>query len=185
MITSRTSSFVSRKSESRTATISSGRSFNATCYTGPEYIFPASATVSAAADSQSIVFKVLDIALSSFFAMDPPVPFTTTIPNSTWVIETSVTTSQSELYLAISQTSQVYPIASRTTKGTNTIALPSCTGDGSPNFRPTVSQVRMKGLPNTNSPEKVMVQLRHEPDIPSPSNIRRKLCLHLFAQLDN
>ncbi len=154
MTTSRTSSSVSRKSASRTATVSSGHSFNATCYTGPEYLFPASAAASAAAGSQSVVFKMLDFALSSFFAMDPPVPFPTTIPNSTWVMENSVTISQSELNSGIAQTSQVFPIVSRTTKSPNTIALPSCMGDGSPNFRPTVSQVQIKRLPRLIPREK-------------------------------
>lgn len=90
--TSKTSSTVSRSSASGTSTISSSLSINATCYTGSEYLFPGSATASVAADSQSVAFELRDLALSSFFAMDPPERFTTS-RNSTWTTKSSNTTS--------------------------------------------------------------------------------------------
>lgn len=69
--TSRTPGSVPRSSASRTATISSGQSSNATCYTGSEYPFPAWATFPAAAQHQSAVFTMLDFDLSGSFAVDP------------------------------------------------------------------------------------------------------------------
>lgn len=168
---SKLSSSASRSSASRTSTISSALSINATCYTGSEYQFPGSATASVAADSQSVVFKLRDFALSSFFAMDPPVRFTTN-QNSSWATKTSTKTSSP-------------------TKGPDFTAPLSCMGDGSPQYRPTVSRVLAKGLPNADSPRKVLVYLRHKPHIPSPASEIRcqqrrhcKLRLHFFTKLD-
>ena len=103
-----TSSSISKSSASRTPTMSSGQSSNATCYTGSEYLFPASATASAPGDSQSVAFHLANFALSNFFAMDPPVPFTAKSPFSTLAKNSSMTKPSSKTSSAFTQSSQSF-----------------------------------------------------------------------------
>ncbi|CAF9919701.1 hypothetical protein IMSHALPRED_004703 [Imshaugia aleurites] len=125
---SKTSIPASRSSAGRTSTISSGQLPSATCYTGPEYAFPASST-DPAADSQSVAFKLLGFALSNFFAMDPPAPFTTASPNSTQATKGSLVTSSSGTISEIGQTPQGFLVVPTSRSTPDPISLPSCMGD--------------------------------------------------------
>ena len=102
------SSSISKISASRTATMSSSQASNATCYTGSEYLFPASATAPASADGQSVAFQLANFAVSNFFAMDPPVPFIANSPVSTVAKNNSITTSSSKTSSAFTQSSQSF-----------------------------------------------------------------------------
>ena len=102
----KTWSSVSKTSASRTATVSSGQMSNATCYTGSEYLFPASATAPAANDGQSLAFQLAKLALATFFAMDPPLAFTARFPTSTLTKNHSITMSSSEMISTLTQSSR-------------------------------------------------------------------------------
>lgn len=122
-----TLSSISKSSASRTATVSSGQTSNATCYTGSEYLFPASATAPAAADSQSVAFQLANFALADFFAMDPPVAFTAESPVSTLAKNSSMTTSSSKISSTFTQSRQGFLTTSSSEMNSAFISLPRST----------------------------------------------------------
>lgn len=128
---SKRSSSVSQDSANQTATVSSGQSTNATCYTGPELLFPASATASAVAVNQSAAFQLAAFVLSSFFAMDPPEPFTTASPNSTWARIITMTKSSSTMSSDLARSRQGLLVVPKSTTSPESDALPSSTMNSS------------------------------------------------------
>ena len=125
---------------------------NATFYPGSEYAYPAIATMSASAQSAEI--RIIRNALSKFYAIGSISAITASPANIS-----SAATSM----LSLSSSKPALPITK-----------PSCMGDGSPSYKPTVSVLpQIKPDHNTDISGKVMVHLCHKSHIcRSPADSR-------------
>ncbi len=142
-IATRTPTTKAWNSLSSTASILSSSTMlsNATFYSGLEYAFPAFTSMSAV--TQSAEIKIIGNALSKFYAAG----------------SSSVPTTRTSHTMASSMATSM--VSSFSSKSVIPIPKPSCMADGSPLYKPTVSNpFQINPANRTDFPGEVMVHLR-------------------------